>query len=131
MRIVMCFLAVVLTLASGCSYKSPVPAGIPESEMDDYTKGLLDGERDANGSRRWVLVGCLSGVYGPFLTWALSNSHPPPQALLGMSEDYVKGYIEAYQKKSRVKNTNYTWIGFIVATAVVISLLYIAAGQSI
>ena len=33
------------------------------------------------------------------------------QIPVGKSEDFVRGFTEAYQKKSRVDNTNAAWFG--------------------
>ncbi len=105
-------LGALLCLICGCSFKSPVPAGLPESEMDDYAEGLRDGERDAHGNEEWMIWGCLLCPFGPAISWSVSvYQKPPVYGFLGKSQDYVKGYTEAYQQKSAVKNTNYAWKG--------------------
>ena len=107
-----CIIAVaLLMLQLGCSYKSPVPVDVSEPEMDDYTRGLLDGDFDAHGNQVWILSGCALSALGPIVAWG-EMPNPREHALLGKSQDYVRGYTYAYQNKSRVKNTNYAWKGF-------------------
>jgi len=92
-------LTIVPVIACGCSYKSSVPVSLHESEMDDYTKGLLLGELDAQGDFARVYTGYFPPIVAPFIVWL---ARPEPYgAFLGKSYDYIIGHTEAYQKRAR------------------------------
>jgi len=120
-----------LMLQNGCSsYKSPVPVDLPIEEMDDYTKGLLDGEKDAHGYKGWMYVGCLWSILGGILAWNYEPT-PPVHTLKDKSQDYVRGYTEGYQNKSRAKNTEYALRGCGCTAGIMALLLYFLSTSNI
>ena len=97
--------------------------------MDDYTKGMLDGEKVAIGNDAWILNGFI--LPGFAAIHARIHKPTPPkyvqQFLLGKSQDYIKGFTETYQSKSRIENANKALIGsglfFCIGTLVAVVLL--------
>jgi hypothetical protein len=89
---------------------------------NDYLQGKADGEMDAKGNPAWILGGALCGIFGVAGAYFIKPS-PPTEALIGKSAEYVMGYTEGYQDKSRKKNAAYAcggWAVFIV--------IFVAAG---
>ena len=117
------FLVLGLLMNCGCSYKSPIPIDLPESEMDDYARGVRDGERYALrfDSNIWITSGCFFSLLAVGAAWGTTPT-PPEHVILGKSQEYVSGYNEAFQNKSRVKNTNYAWIGCFISGGIALAV---------
>jgi hypothetical protein len=77
-----------------------------QEELSDYALGKLDGERDAKGNPLWFLAGFGCGIFGVGAAY-LIKPEPPAHALMGKSSEYVLGYTEGYQNKSRTQNAMY------------------------
>ena len=93
-----------------------------EEQEDTFFQGKLDGERDAKGNGLWALAGCACGIFGVAAAYLIKPT-PPAAALIGRSSEYIMGYTEGYQNKSRNKNAMYAcggWAAFV--------LIYAAAG---
>ena len=90
--------------------------------VNDYLQGKADGEMDAKGNPAWILGGALCGIFGVAGAYFIKPS-PPTESLIGKSAEYVMGYTEGYQNKSRQKNAAYAcggWAAFVV--------IFLAAG---
>jgi hypothetical protein len=106
-----------LSIAIFCVFRLAVPA--LAQVADECWQGKADGERDAKGNPLWILAGLGCGIFGAGAAY-LAKPSPPTYALMGKSSQYVLCYTEAYQSKSRWKNTGYAFLGW--ATWIVIFL---------
>ena len=87
---------------------------IAQQEGNDYFQGKMIGEQAAKGNPLWILAGVGCGIFGAGAAY-FTKPNPPSQALLGKSPEYIMGFTEGYQKKSRSINTGYAcggWAGF-------------------
>lgn len=105
----------------------PVLAQAPQAP-EDYLEGRKDGERDAKGSAGWIAGGVLCGIFTVIYVYAMSKPSPPATALIGKTQDYVLGYTEGYQKKTRSKNGMYALLGW--TTWIVIYFAVTSGNQS-
>ncbi|MGB9743074.1 MAG: hypothetical protein ACPL0F_07990, partial [bacterium] len=95
----------------------PVMAQQAEKEgIKEYQQGKIDGEKDAEGQILWFGAGCLLGVVGILIAYLVPPSVPGDR-LIGKSPEYVQGYTEGYQKKSREKNALWATSGCLTLTA--------------
>jgi hypothetical protein len=95
---------------------------IAQDAMTTFAQGKMDGEQDATGNALWILAGAGCGIFGVGFAY-FNKPSPPAHALVGKSAEYVLGYTESYQNKSRNKNVGYAcggWAAFIA--------IYAAAG---
>lgn len=76
-----------------------------------FVQGKIDGARDAKGNALWLIAGVGCGVFGVGAAYFTKPS-PPTQMLIGKSRDYVMGYTEGFQGKSRETNTGYACAGW-------------------
>jgi len=89
---------------------------IAQTMGNDYLQGKMQGELDAKGNPLWILAGLGCGIFGAGAAYFTKPS-PPTTALLGKSTEYILGYTEGYQNKSRKMNTGYAcggWAGFVL-----------------
>ena len=113
-KLISVFLITVMVL-------TPILVTAQEVEQT-YAQGKMDGERDAKGNFLWFFAGVGCGVFGAGIAY-FAKSSPPAQKLIGKTSDYVLGYTEGYQNKSRNKNVGFAcggWAAFV--------LIYAAAG---
>jgi len=98
---------------------------IPElsfaQQQENYLQGKLDGERDAKGNPLWIIAGLsgtgcclLFGIAGIGAAYLIPPS-PPTYTLLGKPSEYIIGYTEGYENKSKMKNTKWATIGCLSA----------------
>ena len=69
---------------------------------------VIAAERDAQGDVNtglWFLGGCLGGVVGVIVAYAVEPT-PPATRLLGKSPEYVAFYSDAYREKTKKLRTN-------------------------
>jgi hypothetical protein len=76
----------------------------------DFVQGKQDAAKDAKGNVLWTLGGCLLGPLGVFMCY-LKPSPPPPENLMGKSDDYVRGYTDAYRPKKNARDAAWAWAG--------------------
>jgi hypothetical protein len=90
-----------------------------------YAQGKIDGENSAKGNIMWVPGGAV-------FTWLaigyayLNKPTPPTYALVGKSSEYIMGFTEGYQNKTRNLNTRYACLG----CAATYGCLYIIVTQN-
>ena len=73
------------------------------SQQNLQAEAIIAAERDAqNDINRglWLLGGCLGGVVGVIVAYAVEPS-PPVTRLLGKSPEYVASYTDAYREKAK------------------------------
>jgi hypothetical protein len=75
-----------------------------------YSQGKIDGERSAKGNIMWVPGGAVFTFLAIGYAY-LSKPSPPTHALVGKSAEYVLGFTDGYQNKSRTLNTRYACLG--------------------
>lgn len=87
-------------------------------------EAIVAAERDARADTNtglWFLGGCLGGVVGVIVAYAVEPA-PPATRLLGKSPEYVAFYTDAYREKAKTLQANSALGGCIVnglATAVI------------
>jgi uncharacterized membrane protein YfcA len=91
------------------SFSLPIHAQ-DSSPIDEYLQGKMDGERDAEGSPFWFLVGFTCGILGVGGAYIMTPQ-VPPVALIGKSIEYISGYTAGYQEKARNQNALYASAG--------------------
>ena len=88
----------------------------------------LDARNDVN-TGLWFLGGCLGGVIGIVVAYAVEPS-PPATRLLGKSPEYVAYYTDAYTETAKKRQANSALGGCVVnaiATAAYVVLIIAAA----
>ena len=73
------------------------------SQQNLQVEAITAAERDAKNDINcglWLLGGCLGGVVGVIVAYAVEPS-PPATRLLGKSPEYVASYTDAYQEKAK------------------------------
>lgn len=101
------------------------------SEID---LGRADGERDAQAAANkplWFAAGCLGGLIGLVVAYAI-EPNPPATKLLGKSPEYTAAYTDAYKGAAKSTQTRMALYG--CGTAAVFYIVYfvvvIAAASS-
>jgi drug/metabolite transporter (DMT)-like permease len=90
------------------------------AQQNLHTDAMVTAQRDADNdtnSGLWFLAGCLGGVVGLIVAYAVEPA-PPAQRLLGASPEYVAFYTDAYSQRARKRQVNGALIGC-VANALV------------
>lgn len=88
-------------------------------------EAIITAERDAQADINtglWFVGGCLGGVLGVIVAYAVEPT-PPATRLLGKSPEYVAFYTDAYTAKAKTLQANSALGGCIVnglATAVLL-----------
>ena len=90
-----------------------------------FSEGKLDGERAAKGNVLWVPGGAVFTFLAIGYAY-FSTPSPPTYALVGKSAEYVIGFTEGYQSRTRTVNARYACIG----CAATFSCIYITAAQN-
>lgn len=103
-------------------FATPISSLLAQEGLGDFAQGKLDGERDAKGNPIWFLAGVGCGIIGVGIAYLVKPS-PPAAALIGKSSEYVLGYTDGYQNKSRSKNATYACGGWLVFV-----IIFVAAG---
>jgi hypothetical protein len=80
-----------------------------------YAQGRVDGQRDGHGNAVWGLAGCLLDWIGILVAYLVAPS-VPGTALMGKSPEYIQGYTEAYQSKSKLQNAEWAAGGCVIGT---------------
>ena len=86
-----------------------------------FAQGKMDGERDAKGNFLWFLAGAGCGVFGVGYVYFMDEPKPASHMFMGKSQEYVLGYTEGYQNKSKKTNMQYACAGW--ATWILIYLV--------
>lgn len=103
-----------------------VPVMGQAAYSSDYAHGKVDGQMDGKGTALWFLGGlCLGGI-GVILAFVLKPK-PSTAHLMGMSPEYVDGYVDGYGSKAAKKNGLYALGGM----AVQLLLVAIAVASAI
>ena len=89
-----------------------------------FSEGKLDGERTAKGNVLWVPGGAVFTLLAIGYAY-FSTPSPPTYALVGKSAEYVIGFTEGYQSRTRTLNTRYACLG----CAATVSCIYFSAAQ--
>jgi len=100
----------------------------------EVEQGRIDGERDAQAATNkplWFVAGCLGGIIGLVVAYAIEPS-PPATKLLGKSPEYTAAYTDAYKATAKSVQTRMAWTGCGVAAALyaVYIILVVAAASS-
>ena len=83
------------------------------AERNLQAEAINDAERDAQNdvnTSLWFLGGCLGGVVGVIVAYAVEPS-PPIIRLLGKSPEYVAFYTDAYSQTARKRQVNSALVG--------------------
>ena len=100
-----------------------VPVMGQAAYSSDYAQGRIDGELDGTGSALWFFGGFCLGGLGVILAFVLKPT-PSTAHLMGMSPEYVAGYIDAYGSKAARQNGYYALGG--LAALVVVYVIMVA-----
>jgi len=111
------FLLIILMLST------PI-ISIAQTMGNDYLQGKMQGELDAKGNPLWIIAGLGCGIFGVGAAYFTKPS-PPSMAIMGKSTEYILGYTEGYQNKSRNTNTGYACGGW--AAWLVMYLLFLSS----
>jgi hypothetical protein len=90
-----------------------------------FAQGKIDGENSAKGNIMWVPGGAVFSWLAIGYAY-LNKPTPPTYALVGKSSEYIMGFTEGYQNKSRTLNTRYACLG----CAATYGCLYIIISQN-
>jgi uncharacterized membrane protein YfcA len=107
----------------------PAPSAPATTQADDYLRGRMDGERDAEEAAKkqighsiiWFLAGFACGPLGIGGAYIVPPE-VPTASLLGKSSQYVLGYTAGYQKKVKAHNIGSAVAGCLVGSLVGILL---------
>jgi hypothetical protein len=83
------------------------------AQQNLHGDAMIAAERDAQNdtnSELWFLAGCLGGVVGLIVAYAVEPS-PPAQRLLGKSPEYVAFYTDAYSQRAQKRQVNIALTG--------------------
>ena len=103
------------------------------AQQNLQAEAMIAAERDARNDVNtglWFLAGCLGGVIGMVVAYAVEPS-PPATRLLGKSPEYVAFYTDAYTETGKKRQANSALGGCVVnaiATAVYIGVVLAAEG---
>ena len=96
-------------------------------------EAIVAGERDAQADTNtglWFLGGCLGGVVGVIIAYAVEPA-PPATRLLGKSPEYVAFYTDAYTEKAKSLQANSALGGCIVnGLAIAVYVMAVVAAQA-
>jgi hypothetical protein len=120
--LVMSIMALSVSMNAQVLVTPPSSSGTTTTNNDGtYSDGLMRGQIEAKGNALWLLAGFGCNCLGVLAAYMV-KPNPPTYALVGKSSDYVMGYTEGYQKKSKNKNANYAWLGCAANALVSIAL---------
>lgn len=94
-------------------------------------EAIVAAERDAQGDTNtglWFLGGCLGGVIGVIVAYAVEPT-PPATRLLGKSPEYVAFYTDAYTEKAKTLQAN-SALGGCIVNGLATAVFFIAAAAA-
>ena len=92
-------------------------------QMEAIVAAERDAQNDVNKGL-WFLGGCLGGIVGVIVAYAVEPA-PPATRLLGKSPEYVAFYTQAYAEKAKSLQANSALGGCVVGG--IATVIYIAA----
>ena len=69
----------------------------------DAARAVMEGTQDAQADENaagWFIVGCLLGLIGVVIAYAVEPT-PPPSRLMGKSPEYLTIYMQTYRSEGR------------------------------
>ena len=89
----------------------------------DAAQAISDARHDAKlaNTHIWGAAGCLLGVTGMLIAYAVTPT-VPPEKLLGKSPEYVAHYTSTYQKLVKKDRTTQATVGCVVGTGTAVVL---------
>lgn len=91
-----------------------------------------DAERDAEANTNktiWFIAGCLGGLIGLIIAYAIEPS-PPATKLLGKSPEYVAAYTDCYKRKGKSVQTKTALLGCGVAAVVYLAFVLVVTAAA-
>ena len=88
-----------------------------------------DAQNDVN-TGLWFLGGCLGGVVGVIIAYAVEPA-PPATRLLGKSPEYVAFYADAYKDKAKARQTVSATGGCVVNCLLTMAFVTAAAAAEV
>jgi hypothetical protein len=88
----------------------PLSAQMTVEERAEYLQGVRDGRLASHSNIVWIAAGFCLPV-GSSIATLFVRPDPPPEALLGKSQYYIKGYTRGYKNRTVLKNLRSTFIG--------------------
>ena len=97
----------------------PLSAQMTVEERAEYIQGVRDGRLAAHSNIVWVAAGFCLPV-GSSIATLFVRPDPPPEALLGKSQYYIKGYTRGYKNRTVLKNLRNTFIGSCIICVILV-----------
>jgi hypothetical protein len=87
----------------------------------DYLQGQCDARKDVKQQPQWACFGCFVGPLAAIVPLVIENN-PPPERLIGKSQEYAIGYNEAYKQARKNKDSLSALLGGVISTAILTTL---------